>query len=151
PQARRATCFARKPFELCGRSRVRPSDDLRSAWQFLATQCRAARIPHRLHPRQVGFRVVIVANQMAPGGATIEDFGDPVINRHGQVAVIGLLTNSASRRGVFVGDGTDAVAIALDGQLAPKGDSYTDSGLGAFPGPLRLNDRGEVAFDARLT
>src|SRR6266545_315968 len=94
---------------------------------------------------------VFVANQMAPGGATIEDFGDPVINRHGQVAVIGLLTNSASRRGVFVGDGTDAVAIALDGQLAPKGGSYTDSGRGAFPGPIRLNDRGEVAFDARLT
>jgi hypothetical protein len=94
---------------------------------------------------------VFVANQIAPGGATIEDFGDPVINRHGQVAVIGLLTNSASRRGVFVGDGTDAVAIALDGQLAPKGGSYTDSGRGAFPGPIRLNDRGEVAFDARLT
>jgi len=93
---------------------------------------------------------VFVANQMAPGGATIEDFGDPVINRHGQVAVIGLLTNSASRRGVFVGDGTDAVAIALDGQLAPKGGSYTDSGLGAFLGPIRLNDRGEVAFGARL-
>src|SRR5215468_10841352 len=87
---------------------------------------------------------VFVANQIAPGGATIEDFGNPVINRHGQVAVIGLLTNSASRSGLFVGDGTDAVAIALDGQLAPKGGSYRDpSGRGTFPGPIRLNDRGD--------
>ena len=89
---------------------------------------------------------VFVANQIAPGGATIEDFGNPVINRHGQVAVIGLLTNSASRTGLFVGDGTDAVAIALDGQLAPKGGSYSNN----FVFNFELNDRGEVAFETRL-
>ncbi|HEX5085705.1 MAG TPA: choice-of-anchor tandem repeat NxxGxxAF-containing protein [Blastocatellia bacterium] len=95
---------------------------------------------------------VFVANQIAPGGATIEDFGNPVINRRGQVAVIGLLTNSASREGLFVGDGTDSVAIALGGQPAPKGGSYGDSsGRFTFQGPIRLNDRREVAFGARLT
>jgi hypothetical protein len=90
---------------------------------------------------------VFVANRIAPGGATFVDFGNPVINRHGQVAAPASLTNSASRLGLFVGDGSDAVAIALQGQPAPKGGSYGD----AFEGPIRINDRGEVAFDARLT
>jgi hypothetical protein len=94
---------------------------------------------------------VFVANQVAPGGATFADFGDPVINRHGQVAAFASLTNSTSRLGLFVGDGTDAVAIALEGQPAPSGGTYRDaSGRDAFIGPLRLNDRGEVAFNARL-
>lgn len=96
---------------------------------------------------------VFVANQLAPGGATFEDFGRQLINRHGQVAALALLTNSASRTGLFVGDGADSVAIALEGQPAPKGGSYIDgSGRGfTFPSPFRLNDRGEVAFDAKLT
>jgi hypothetical protein len=95
---------------------------------------------------------VFVANQIAPGGATFVDFGNPVINRHGQVAVFASLRNSASRLGLFAGDGTDAIAIALEGQPAPKGGSYGDAfGRDAFGGPIRLNDRGEVAFDARLT
>jgi hypothetical protein len=38
------------------------------------------------------------------------------------------------------------LAIALDGQPAPKGGSYSRS----FASPLTINDRGEVAFDARL-
>jgi hypothetical protein len=92
---------------------------------------------------------VFAANSIAPGGATFEDFGDPVINRHGQVATLASLTNGASRRGLFVGDGTDAVAIALQGQPAPKGGTY--GGQDPFQGTIRLNDRGEVAFVARLT
>jgi len=96
---------------------------------------------------------VFVANRIAPGGATFEDFGKQEINRHGQVATLASLTNSVSRNGLFVGNGTDAVAIALEGQVAPKGGSYKDrSGRGdTFASPFRLNDRGEVAFDARLT
>jgi hypothetical protein len=66
-----------------------------------------------------------------------------VINAHGQVAAAASLTNSASAIGLFLGDGTNAVAIALTGQPAPKGGNY-DSRL-AFLKPLRLNDRGEVA------
>jgi hypothetical protein len=92
---------------------------------------------------------VFVANQIAPGGETFTDFGDPVINAHGQVAAIGSLTDGASSGGLFVGDGTNAGAIALEGQPAPKGGNYRS--YDAFQGPLRLNDRGEAAFHARLT
>ena len=90
---------------------------------------------------------VFVANQLAPGGATFQDFGDPAINRRGQVAADALLANGTSREGLFVGGRGDAVAIALDGQPAPKGGSYKPS----FGAPLTLNDRGEVAFNAALT
>jgi hypothetical protein len=96
---------------------------------------------------------VFVANQIAPGGATFQDFGDPLINTHGQIATLASLTNSTSPSGVFVGNGADALAIALDGQMAPKGGSYRDrSGRGdTFVGGIRLNDRGEVAFASRLS
>src|SRR6185436_11356065 len=76
--------------------------------------------------------------------ATFEDFGDPLINKHGQVVATGLLTNGAA--GLFVGDGRDAVAIALDGQAAPSGGTFS----GCCTAPLTLNDRGEVAFHAGL-
>ena len=90
---------------------------------------------------------LFVANQMAPGGGTFTDFGEPVINAHGQVAARCFLANSASVSGLFVGDGTNAVAvIAFEGQPAPKGGNY-----GEFLAPTRLNDRGEVAFPVRLT
>jgi hypothetical protein len=89
---------------------------------------------------------VFVTDQIAPGGATFEDFASPVINRHGQVAAVALLKNSAIRSGLFLGDGTNAVAIALQGQPAPKGGTYSQ-----FNAPTRLNDRGQVAFNARLT
>ena len=89
---------------------------------------------------------IFVANQMAPGGGTFTDFGDPVINAHGQVAAHCFLANSANPSGLFVGDGTNADAIAYEGQPAPKGGNYE-----SFSVPLRLNDRGEVAFPALLT
>jgi hypothetical protein len=94
---------------------------------------------------------VFVANQTAPGGAILADFSNPAINAHGQVGALAMLTNGGS--GLFVGDGAEAVAIALEGESAPKGGTYRDrSGRGfTFPSPFRLNDRGEVAFDAKLT
>ena len=88
---------------------------------------------------------VFVTNQIAPGGTTFADFGDPVINNHGQIATTASLNNGTA--GIFVGNGTDTVAIALQGQPAPKGGNYN----GQFLIPTRLNDQGEVAFDARLT
>jgi hypothetical protein len=91
---------------------------------------------------------VFVANQIAPGGGTFTDFGIPVLNAPGQIAALGLLTDSASSIGLFLGDGTSAVAIALEGQSAPKGGNY--GSRIPFPGAFRLNDRGEVAFHARL-
>jgi hypothetical protein len=88
---------------------------------------------------------VFVTNQIAPGGETFADFGDPVINNHGQIATTASLNNGTA--GIFVWNGTDTVAIALQGQPAPKGGNYS----GQFLVPTRLNDQGEVAFDARLT
>ena len=89
---------------------------------------------------------VFVANQIAPGGGTIDDCGTPAINAQGQVVAICLLTNAVRGAGVFVGDGTNTVPIALGGQPAPNGGAYD----GVFTGTTRLNDRGEVAFQARL-
>ena len=95
---------------------------------------------------------VFLGNQIAPGGATFNDFGIPVINRHGQVATSASLTNSDSAVGLFVGDGTNAVAIALEGQAAPKGGVFRDqSGRHLTFRSLKFNDRGEVAFDSLLT
>jgi hypothetical protein len=90
---------------------------------------------------------VFVTNQIAPGGATFADFGEPAINNHGEVVAIASLTNSTINSGLFVSDGTNAVAIALQQQPAPKGGNYA----GQFFGHTRISDRGEVAFNASLT
>lgn len=87
---------------------------------------------------------VFVTNQVGPGGEIFADFGDPVINNHGLIATTVSLSNSDI--GIYVGDGGETVAIALQGQPAPKGGNYR----GQFIAPTRLNDQGEVAFDARL-
>jgi hypothetical protein len=90
---------------------------------------------------------VFVANQIAPGGALYEDFGDPVINQSGQIVATASLTNSTSRSGLFVSDGSNTVTIALEGQAAPKGGNYARG----FFFPIRMNDNGEVAFTTGLT
>jgi hypothetical protein len=76
----------------------------------------------------------------------LADFSDPVINQVGQVAASASFTDNASF-GMFVGDGSNTVAIALGGQAAPKGGNY-DRG---FFTPHRLNDNGDVAFLVGLT
>ncbi len=88
---------------------------------------------------------VFVTNQIAPGGTTFADYGNPIINSHGQIATTASLNNNNA--GIFVGDGTDTVAIAVQGQPAPKGGNYN----GQFLAPTRFSDQGEVAFDARLS
>jgi len=89
---------------------------------------------------------VFLANQDAPGGATFMDFGDPAMNNRGQVAASALLSGP-NPNGLFVGDGEHTIAIALEGQPAPKGGKYR----GIFSDPITLNDRGEVAFSVGLT
>jgi hypothetical protein len=93
---------------------------------------------------------VFVSNQIAPGGTSFDDCGAPAINAQGKVMATCSLKNGTSRAGLFLGDGTDTVVIALDGQPAPKGGHY-EAGPGLLPFINRLNDRGEVAFVARLT
>jgi hypothetical protein len=89
---------------------------------------------------------VFITRQAAPAGGEFEDFGDPKINSRGQVMAICSLTNSPSPKGVFVGDGLDTVEIALIGHPAPTGGNYA-----LFTSTPKFNDRGEVAFQARLT
>src|SRR6185295_8589305 len=92
---------------------------------------------------------IFAANQTAPGGGTFVDFGEPVINRHGQVLVLASLENAAGPLGLIRGDGTDAVAIAVSGHAAPKGGIYaTDVNIQFFGSGL--NDRGEAVFAANL-
>ena len=93
---------------------------------------------------------IFAANQIAPGGGTFVDFGEPVINKHGQVLALGSLVNAAGPLGLFLGDGNEAVAIALSGHAAPKGGNYaTNVGIQFFGSVL--NDRGQAAFGAALT
>jgi hypothetical protein len=99
---------------------------------------------------------IFAANQPAPGGGTFQDFGSPVINRHGQVLSLAFLNNAVGPLGLFLGDGRDAVAIALSGEAAPKGGSYCRPGDMGCPNAVQflgrtLNDRGQVAFNAFLT
>lgn len=99
---------------------------------------------------------IFAANQPAPGGGTFQDFGSPVINKQGQVLAFASLNNAVSPLGLFVGDGRDAVAIALSGQAAPKGGSYCRPGDTGCPDAVQflasvLNDRGQVAFNVFLT
>ncbi len=92
---------------------------------------------------------IFAANQPVPGGGTFVDFGEPVINKHGQVLALANLDNAAGPFGVIVGDGTDTVAIAISGQAAPKGGIYATDVALQFLGRV-LNDRGQVAFAAFL-
>jgi hypothetical protein len=93
---------------------------------------------------------IFAANQPAPGGGTFVDFGEPVINKHGQVLALASLDNAAGPFGVMLGDGTDTVPIALSGHAAPKGGIYATGVALQFLGRV-LNDRGQVAFAAFLT
>jgi len=100
---------------------------------------------------------VFAAGQPAPGGGTFQDFGQPKINKRGQVLSLAALENATGPIGLFLGDTREAVAIAVSGQVAPSGGSYcrpTDAGCPhavQFPGRTILNDRGQAAFTVFLT
>jgi hypothetical protein len=93
---------------------------------------------------------IFAANQPAPGGGTFVDFGEPLINKHGQVLSLASIDNEAGPFGLMLGDGTDSVAIALSGHAAPKGGNYATNVALQFLSPV-LNDRGGVAFAAFLS
>jgi len=93
---------------------------------------------------------IFAANQSAPGGGTFVDFGEPVTNKHGQVLALASIDNGAGPFGLILGDGIDAIAIALSGHAAPKGGTYATGVAIQFFGSV-LNDRGQAAFGAFLT
>lgn len=93
-------------------------------------------------------KTIFATNRNAPGGGLFDDFSDPVMNKRGEIAVIGApIKNTTSSFGVFLGDGNKAEAIAIDGHVAPAGGSYH---RGVFA-PLVLNDRGQLLFNVGLT
>jgi hypothetical protein len=93
---------------------------------------------------------IFAANQPAPGGGTFVDFGEPVVNDHGQVLALATLDNAAGPFGLMLGDGMNGIAIALSGHAAPKGGIYSPNVALQFLSPV-LNDRSQVAFAAFLT
>ncbi len=93
-------------------------------------------------------KVIFATNRSAPGGGLFSDFSDPVMNQPGEIAVVGApLQNTTSSFGVFLSDGNNAEAIALDGHAAPAGGNYH---RGTFA-PLVLNDLGQLLFNVGLT
>lgn len=86
---------------------------------------------------------IFAANQTAPGGRTFIDFSDPIVNKQGQVLVLGQFEDGS---GLFLHDKLDAIAIAQSGDAGPNGRTYS-----SFFGRLTLNDRGQTAFGARFT
>ncbi len=91
---------------------------------------------------------LLASNQMA-SEVTLTDFGAPTINGRGQVLVGCNIRDpsGAAAIGLFMADGSDTRAIALEGGMAPEGGAYANLN---FSVPL-LNDRGQVAFVASLT
>jgi hypothetical protein len=88
---------------------------------------------------------VLVANQIAPGGGTVLDCGAPQINARGQATTLCDLTGGVSSGGLFLGDGRETVAVALNGQPAPTGADFQ------ILESHKINNRSEVAFLAQLT
>jgi hypothetical protein len=82
-------------------------------------------------------------------GLTLNDFSNPAINERGQVLALGSAfdASGAATNGLFVGDGTRTVAIAVEGRTAPTGGTY--SRLSVVP--RILTNRGQFAFTANLT
>src|SRR5438128_9093981 len=96
---------------------------------------------------------VAVAGQAAAGGGTFEHFGVealPVVapvNGRRQVAFFASLLRGRASEGFFLTDGRRITRIALEGDAAPGGGTF--SGFGKHPMPA-LNERGEVAFVAAI-
>jgi hypothetical protein len=96
---------------------------------------------------------IAATGQPAPAGGTFEHFSVeslPVVapvNTRGQVAFFASVLRGRASEGFFVGAGSRIVKVALEGDHAPGGGTF--SGFGKHPIPA-LNDAGEVAFAAAV-
>jgi len=96
---------------------------------------------------------VAVAGQAAAGGGTFEHFGVealPVVapvNARGEVAFFASLLRGRASEGFFLAAGPRVTRVALEGDAAPGGGTF--SGFGKHPMPS-LNDMGDVAFAAAV-
>lgn len=94
-------------------------------------------------------RAVAVGGQTAPGtgGGTYATFPSPgllalAMAGTGQVAFATGVTGGSATAGVFAGTATAVQAVALEGQAAPGGGTYT----GIQNGRVGVNAAGQVAF-----
>ena len=98
-------------------------------------------------------RLVATAGDAAPGGGTFERFtveSLPIVapvNARGQVVFFASLGRAPAGEGFFLFDGRRIVKVAVEGDRAPGGGTF--SGFGRHPVPA-LNARGSVAFAAAL-
>jgi hypothetical protein len=88
---------------------------------------------------------VALSGTSAPGGGNYLQFLTYGLNGTGQVAFIGDVTGSPSRRGIFSGAPGALQPVALTGTAAPAGGNYSNFDS------LRLNGVGQVEFHAELT
>lgn len=93
-----------------------------------------------------GITTIFAANQNAPGGGTFVDFGRPLLNNRGQVAVVCLINDGIAPSGLLLSDGKTINSVALTGRPAPKGGNYGDR----FAVPTLLDDEGRVVFNVNL-
>jgi hypothetical protein len=98
-------------------------------------------------------RRVVGAGQAAPGGGTFERFSIeslPVlapVNSRGQVAFFATVLRGRASEGLFLASAARVVRLAIGGDAAPGGGTF--SGFGKHPIPA-LNEAGDVAFAAAV-
>jgi len=91
---------------------------------------------------------VVEAGDPGPAGSRFGSFGYAAFNNLGQLAFTATLTGGPAG-GVFVSSSSVfPTALALDGQLAPAGGSFSITS--ALP-DVAINDRGDVVFRSDLT
>ena len=88
---------------------------------------------------------VAVQGSPAPGGGQFSAFHDPSMNASGDIAFVADLSGGTATQGVFLARTGSISAVALQGSLAPGGETFD-----LFGAPS-LNRAGAVAFVAALT
>ena len=87
--------------------------------------------------------------QPAPGGGVFRNIREPVINGRGDILFRAVVTtDDRTETGYFLSRGGGIVSIARTGDRMPGGGNFVATS--AQPGNWDLNERGEVAFSARL-
>lgn len=90
--------------------------------------------------------------QPAPGGGTYQSAFGPAMNNAGAVVFVGDLTpapNVGESLAVFLNTGATTISVARPGDAMPGGGHIVTAGILAN-GSYSLNNRGDVAFSARL-
>lgn len=96
---------------------------------------------------------VVAARQAAPGDGTFERFtveGLPIVapvNSKGQIAFFATVGRGRTSEGIFLASVSRVVKVAVAGDPAPGGGTF--SGFGRHPIPA-LNEAGDIAFGATV-